>query len=208
MSELQDNNSIDVNGIPVYPEDEEEARYLEALNDFNQRLIVVELPDELANECEKYVRRVSGINCILALINHEEKSMSGLPDGFEAPYDTMTLWEIAVKNSTQMSEINEEASKPDMNTYVVTSHSGRGLICCDEFWNSMCEKFDSMRLIVSMYHDKDDKTFIFITPLDDKDKMDMRVYLHQANKEEETRQNYVFVRNVGMLSEAALNSKE
>ena len=185
----------------------DEAEYEKALEDFTKRLMIVELPKNTEEPFTKHVKNVSGIACVLAIINHEANLITPLPDSFEAPYDNITMWNIAVKNSTNMSTLNDEASKPNDNIYVIMSHSGRGVICCDEFWNMVCEKLNTMRLVVSMYHKDNNKSYILASILDDTEKMDMRTYLHQVNKEDDCRISYVFVRNVGMLSEAALNSE-
>lgn len=194
----------------TYEEQEklEDEAYEKALKDFSERLIMAELPSDMGDASyTKYVKKVSGINCVLALINHDANLITPLPDDFEAPYDPITMWAIAAKNSIGITKVNYEASKPDENIYVVMSHSGRATVCIDEFWNNLCKELGVMRLIISMYHKENDKTFILASTLSDDAEMDMRTYLHQANKEEESRLSYVFVRNVGMLSEAALNSE-
>ena len=184
--------------------DEEEA-YARALDDFTERLIVVELPEESdEKDYEKYVKQMCSIKCVLGLINHELKMVSPLPDDFEAPYDNITLWTIAVKNSIALSFINKEASKPDDNIYIVQSYSGRGLVCCDGFWDNVCKDLNTIRLIISMY--RKDKSFVIASAYGNDDEMDTKIYLDKANKEDESRISYVYVRNVGMLSEAALNS--
>lgn len=187
----------------------EDEAYERALKDFSDRLMITELPSDMEEDVTftKYVKKVLGINCVLALINHEANVITPLHDDFEAPYDPITMWAIAAKNSINMAKINREASKPDENMYVIMSHSNRAIVCCDEFWNSLCDELNVIRLIVSMYHKENNKTFLIASALSDDDKMDMRTYLNQANKEDESRISYVFVRNVGMLSEAALNSE-
>lgn len=200
--------SEDVNTKDIDEEEKaEEEAYEKALEDFSRRLMVVELPEDAEDSFEKYTKQILGIKCVLALINHEVNLISPLPDDFEAPYDTITLWAIAVKNSVEMAELNKEASKPEMNMHVIKAHSGRAMVCCDDFWNKVCEELNVMRLIVSMYHKEKEKSFIIVSAIPDDEKMDMRTYLNQANKEDEARISYVFVRNVGMLSEAALNSE-
>ena len=152
---------------------------------------------------------MSGIFCMLGLINNEVKMISPLPDDWEAPYDVMTLWQIAIKNSNKMSKINEEVSKEDMNLHIVQTHSGRAIVCCDGFWNAVCEKLDAMRLIVNLYKkDDDDKVIIVASKIPNEETIDMKTYLNQANKEDKARKSYVYVRNVGLLSEAALNSQD
>lgn len=186
----------------------DEEVYEKALEDFSKRLMIAELPSDVGEATfTKYVKSVLGIQCVLSLINHEANLITPLPDDFESPYDPITMWAIAAKNSMEMTKINREASKPDENIYVIMSHSGRATVCGDEFWNNLCKELGTMRLIVSMYHKEGDKTFILASSLPDDAEMDMRTYLHQANKEDESRISYVYVRNVGMLSEAALNSE-
>lgn len=185
----------------------DEKQYEEALADFTKRLIVVELPVTAENDFSRYVKRVSGINCALAIINNETNTITLLQDEFEAPYDDFNLWIIAIKNSTEISSINEDVSKDAQNLYVVTSHSGRALVCCDEFWDKLCERLGKLRLIVSLYNREDKGTFIIASGIDNEEKMDMKQYLYVANKEDVSRQSYIYVRNVGMLSEAALNSE-
>lgn len=194
----------------TYEEQEkyDEEAYEKALEDFSKRLMIVELPSDTKDAVfTKYVKQVSGINCVLALINHEVNMITPLPDDFESPYDPITMWAVAAKNSIEMTKVNHEASKPDENIYVIMSHSGRASVCHDGFWNSLCKELGVMRLIISMYHKEDDKTFILASSLPDDSDMEMRTYLNQANKEDESRVSYVYVRNVGMLSEAALNSE-
>ena len=120
--------------------------------DFTKRLIVIELPVDAEKDFSRYVKRVSGINCALALINNETSTITLLQDDFDAPYDDFNLWVIAIKNSTEMSSINEEISNEAQNFYVITSHSGRALVCCDGFWNKLCERFNKIRLVVSLYN--------------------------------------------------------
>lgn len=183
--------------------------YEKALEDFSKRLMITELPSDMGGEVTftKYVKKVLGIDCVLALINHEANVITPLHDDFEAPYDPITMWAIAAKNSIGMVKVNRDASKADENMYVIMSHSNRAVVCCDEFWNNLCDELGVMRLIISMYHKENDKTFLIASALDNDSKMDMRTYLNQANKEDASRISYVFVRNVGMLSEAALNSE-
>lgn len=189
-------------------EKREDEAYEKALKDFSERLMIAELPSDIENdEFTKYVKKVLGIKCVMAIINHEANLITPLPDSFESPYDPITMWAIAAKNSEQMTKLNEEASKPDDNVYVIMSHSGRASVCCDEFWNELCKKLNTMRLMISMYHKDDDKSFILVSEWPDDSEIDVRTYLHEANKEDESRISYIYVRNVGMLSEASLNSE-
>lgn len=195
----------------TYEEEEKisEEEYEAALKDFSERLIVIEVPNGCEEDFTKYTKKMSGIFCMLGLINNEMKMISPLPDDWEAPYDVMTLWQIAIKNSNKMSKINEEVSKEDMNIHIVQTHSGRAIVCCDGFWNTVCEKLDAMRLIVNLYKkDDDDKVIIVASKIPNEETIDMKTYLNQANKEDKARKSYVYVRNVGLLSEAALNSQD
>lgn len=186
-----------------------EEKYARALEDFSERLIVIELPENTGNEkYAKYPKRICGIDCIPALINHEEEMLTPLPDTFESPYDNVTLWAMAIKNSCKSSSVSYDTEMKEVipNMYPVKSYSGRALVCCDMFWNEVCEKLGAMRLIISMY--KKDKTFVIASAYDDNEKADVKAYLNKANREDKARISYVYVRNVGMLSEASLNSTE
>ena len=200
---MTDNNIVSNNDESIV----DDKAYEEALSDFTKRLIVVELPKKAEGDFTKYIKRVSGINCALALINNETNTITLLQDDFNAPYDEFNLWVIAIKNSAEMSHLNEDVSNKEQNLYIVQSHSGRALVCCDEFWDKLCEQLGELRLIVSLYNREDKGTFIIASTIDADEKMNMKQYLYMANKEDESRESYVYVRNVGMLSEAALNSE-
>lgn len=190
--------------------EEEEAAYQDALKDFSERIIVVERPLDMVNTFTKYTRRMSGVDCALGLINHEEMRIHLLPDDFEPPYDPITMWAIAVRNCTKESNLIEQPLKEGIEMYAVTSNCGRGIICCDEFWNSVCEKFKTLRIVIHMYCKSPTDLYIAVVPVKNDEKLDARTFLNQANKEgvSESRTSYMFVKDVGILTEAALNSEE
>lgn len=198
----------DIHDSDINNKDITDEEYEKALEDFSRRLIIVELPDDTKGIIfTRYVKQVLGIKCVMALINHNENIITPLPDDFEIPYDPITMWAIAVKNSISLTSVNEDASKKEENLYIISSHSGRALVCCDDFWNQLCEKTKTVRLLVHMYRECDEKSFILASPLENESEIDVRTYLHEANKEEKFRTSYIFCKNTGMLSEAALNSE-
>ena len=190
--------------------EDEDAAYQEALKDFSSRIIVVERPEDVKDKFTKYVKRMSGVDCILGLINYEEMRIHLLPDDFEPPYDPITMWAIAVRNCVKESKLVEQPLKEGVEMYAVTSSCGRGVICCDEFWNSVCEKFKVMRLVIHMYCKSSTELYIAVVPVKNDEKLEARAFLNQANKDgqAENRTSYMFVKEVGLLTEAALNSEE
>ena len=186
---------------------EEEKAYEQAVLDFTERLIITELPKDSESEFTKYVKKENGIYCALGIINNTERTIQLLPNDFNAPYDMFTLWEIALKNCKDISFICKETSKPDENLYVIRSHCGRAIISCTSFWNDICKELNTLRLIVSLYN-ADNGVFIIASKIDSDDETDFKRYIHSSNLDSGGRISYVFVRDVGMLSEAALFSKD
>lgn len=180
---------------------DDEKAYDEALADFNKRLIMVELSNE---KFTKYTQTMNGITCTLGIINEETQTITPLPDDFNSPYDKMKLWEIAVTNSAKRSSINDEMSNIEENMYNISTPCLSAIINVDAFWNSVCQKLGCIRLIVHVYHESSG-VVIFVSKIANTETTPIKVYLSKANEENENRCSYVYVRDVGMLSEKALN---
>jgi len=202
-------NSDDKNSEELMDEPTEEERiYAEAVEDFASRLIVIEVPNESKAEFTKYTKSIQGISCSLGITNQENHTVAPLRDDFESPFDEISTWAVAVRNCVDLSSVDEETSKPEGNIYVVLTACGRAIVCCDEFWDSVCEKYNVMRLIVSLYYKPDDEgPMVAASLVKDSDKLSTKAILNDANKNGQYRTSLVYVKGVGMISEAALNSE-
>lgn len=182
-----------------------EKEFEEAVNDFKKRLIIIELPKNTDRPFTRYVQKILDIECVLALINDDQRIITPLPDEFEAPYADMELWKIAMNNSKDRSSVNEDVSEPERNIYIVSSPCRKATLAVEGFWDDLCHTMGCMRLIVSSYLE-DEENIIVASSVPDNEDMSFRAYIHNANKEDKSRKSYVYVRNVGMLSEKSLNA--